>query len=360
MSIPVEAFEKAYWEREIAEAVETPDASLSNRRITLVHYRLSQVLQAVTGADAGANFHTWAVWGSRKAGVTIRQEDLGEAIRNATVVAGIVGFIVGLAVSWVSINLWLTGWHWAVVPLSALAGMCCGAWVGRRIAIYSRREAARLILEGNRIVLEDIGRQTARFVALFHDKDEEDASALDAFLAELRPGETASGGQDLLRQAFTQYHAARYAKDLKRRHEAAYFANCLAVLHEHIRLEPYIKKSMPYIIRKCATKRLMQFDVGVVSLTVSEEVPRLDGVPFPDSLHDLSSRELSDFLDGARGWGGDLVKSPARDWTNLRERMRYIVQLFRVMHLEPSVFAEPYTLPQGERPLPFAAELPRR
>jgi hypothetical protein len=100
---------------------------------------------------------------------------------------------------------------------------------------------------------------------------------------------------------------------------------------------------MPYIIRRCATKRLMQFDVGTVSLTVSEEVPRLDGVPFPDSLHALSSRELTDFLDGAWGWGGDLAKSPARDWTNIRERMRYIVQLFRVMHLERSVFSEPYT-----------------
>jgi hypothetical protein len=87
----------------------------------------------------------------------------------------------------------------------------------------------------------------------------------------------------------------------------------------------------------------MQFDVGTVSLTVSEEVPRLDGVPFPDSLHVLSSRELSDFLNGAQGWGGDLLKSPARDWTNIRERMRYIVQLFRVMHLERSVFSEPYT-----------------
>ncbi len=299
-------------------------------------------MRAVTGDDAGANFHTWAVWGSRKAGVTIRQEDLGEAIRNATVVAGLVGLIVGLVVSWVSISLWLNGLHWSVIPLSALFGMCCGALAGRQIAIYSRREAARLILEGNRIVLEDIGKQTARFVALFHDKREADPQHLEAFLAELRPGETASGGQDLLRQAFTQYYAARYATDVKRKHEAAYFANCLAVLHEHIRLEPYIKKSMPYIIRKCATKRLMQFDVGRVSLTVSEEVPPLDDAPFPASLHDLSSRELSDFLDGADGWGGDLAQSPARDWTNIRERMRYIVQLFRVMHLERSVFAEPY------------------
>jgi hypothetical protein len=339
MLMPAENFDQDYWEREIAEAIGTADPALSNRKITLVHYRLSQVLQAVTGSDAGANFHTWAVWGSRKAGVTIRQEDLGEALRNATVVAGIVGFIIGLVVSWISIKLWLGSLPWILIPLSALVGMCCGALVGRWIAVYSRREASRLILEGNRIVLEDIGKQTARFVALFHDKTEADANALVAFLAELRPGETASGGQDLLRQAFTQYYTARYAKDLKQKHEAAYFANCLAVLHEHIRLEPYIKKSMPFIIRKCATKRLMQFDVGKVSLRVSEEVPRLDGVPFPDSLHDLSSRELAVFLNG---WGGSLTVSPARDWTNIRERMRYIVQLFRVMHLERSVFAEPY------------------
>ncbi len=357
MLMPAEYFDKAFWGREVAEAIETSDPVLSNRRITLVHYKLSQVLQAVTGTDAGANFHTWAVWGSRKAGVTIRQEDLGEALRNAMIVAGIVGFIVGLSVSWISISLWLTGLHWSIVPLSALVGMCCGALVGRWIAIYSRREAARLILEGNRIVLEDIGKQTARFIALFHDKNEEDTKSLDTFLAELRTGETASGGQDLLRQAFTQYYIARYAKDLKQKHEAAYFANCLAVLHEHIRLEPYIKKSMPFIIRKCATKRLMQFDVGTVSLRVSEEVPALDGVPFPDSLHDLSGRELSNFLNG---WGGDLAVSPARDWTNIRERMRYIVQLFRVMHLERSVFSEPYTMMQSETPMPFATELSRQ
>ena len=340
--MPTDYFDQAYWEREIREAIATSDPSLSNRKITLVHYKLSQVLHAVTGTDAGANFHTWAVWGSRKAGVTIRQEDLDEALRNATVVAGIVGLIVGLVVSGLSIMFWLTSLHWTIVPVSALVGMFCGAFTGRRIAAYSRREASRLILEGNRIVLEDIGKQTARFVAMFHDKKEKDPGVLERFLSEFRPGETASGGQDLLRQAFNHYYIARYAKDLKQKHEAAYFANCLAVLHEHIRLEPYIKKSMPYIIRKCATKRLMQFDVGRVKLRVNEEVPTLEDVPFPDSLHNLSSAELSNFLNGPSGWGGDLTTSPARDWTNIRERMRYIVQLFRVMHLEQSVFSEPY------------------
>jgi hypothetical protein len=222
--------------------------------------------------------------------------------------------------------------------------MLCGALVGRQIAIYSRREAARLILTGNRIVLEDIGKQTARFVALFHDKNEEDADSLKAFLDEMRPGETASGGQDLLRRAFSQYYVARYAKDLKQKHEAAYFANCLAVYHEHIRLEPYIKKAMPFIIRKCATKRLMQFDVGAVRLKVSETVPTLDRVPFPDTLQHLSDQELSDFLNGESGWSAPLSGSaapPARDWTNINDRMRYIFRLFRAMHLEQSVFAQP-------------------
>jgi hypothetical protein len=336
-----EYFDEAYWQREIANAIGTADPSLSNRQITLVHYQLSRVLQSVTGADSGANFHTWAVWGSRKAGVTIRQEDLGDALHNATVVAGIVGLLVGAIVSFVSIKFWLVSWHWSVVILSAIFGAVCGALTGRWIATYSRREAARLVLEGNRIVLEDIGKQTASFISIFHNKPEPDPHALKVFLSRLQPGPTESGGQDLLRQAFTQYYNARYSSDVKRKHEANYFANCLAVLHEHIRLEPYIKKSMPFIIRKCATKRMMQFDVGKVKLKVSEEVPALNGLEFPTSLQSLSDQDLKSFLEGDDGWAGDVES--ARDWTNIRERMRYIVQLFRAMHLEAAVFSEPYS-----------------
>ena len=336
-------FQRAYWEQEIADAIATSDAAASNRKITLVHFNLSQALQEVTGGDSGANFHTWAVWGSRKAGVTIRQEDLGEAIRNATIVSGIVGLIVGVLASSISIGVWLTSWPWLIVVPSALVGMALGGLTGCLIAIYSRREASRLVLEGNRIVLEDIGKQTARFVETFHDKPQPDDALLEKFLSELRPGETSKVGQDLLREAFTNYYVARYANDLKQKHEATYFANCLAVLHEHIRLEPYIKGSMPFIIRKCATKRLMQFDVGKVKLKVSEEVPRLEGIPFPESLRDLHNRRLIEFLVGSDGWGGDLKVMPTRDWTNIRERIRYIVQLFRVMHLDHSVFSEPDT-----------------
>jgi hypothetical protein len=346
-------FDEQHWLKEISDALATPDPTLSNQKITLVHYQLSHALHAVTG-DTGANFHTWAVWGSRKAGVTIRQEDLSEALRNATIVAGIVGLLVGLTISSLTIAFWLKSWPWLIVVPSSLFGMICGALTGRWIATYSRREASRLILEGNQIVLDDIGRQTARFVAMFHDQDKPDLGRLSTFLNELRPGDTKSGGQDLLRRAFSHYYNARYSEGAKQKHESTYFANCLAVLHEHIRLEPYIKRSMPLIIRKCATKRLMQFDVGSVKLRVSEEVPKLEDLQCPRSLEQLHDKELIEFLEGPNGWGSTREKARANDWTNIHERMKYIVQLFRVMHLEGSVFSTPFAITDdaGESNLP--------
>ena len=88
----LDQFTQDYWNRKIEEALRL---QLHRCAIAELPWSTSNCpdLQAVTGPDAGANFHTWAVWGSRKAGVTIRQEDLGEALKNATVVSGIVGLL---------------------------------------------------------------------------------------------------------------------------------------------------------------------------------------------------------------------------------------------------------------------------
>src|ERR1044072_4703319 len=65
-----------WWDAGIDTAVGEPDPALRNLRITLAHQELSLALCEVTGEAAAANFHTWAVWGSTKAGRTIRQEDV--------------------------------------------------------------------------------------------------------------------------------------------------------------------------------------------------------------------------------------------------------------------------------------------
>ncbi|HEX8658356.1 MAG TPA: hypothetical protein VF690_12510, partial [Hymenobacter sp.] len=103
----------AYLHQQIEAALRQPDPVLANLLITRCHCLLSQALQAVLGEGAGANFHSWAVWGSRKAGVTIRQEDLDNARRDGSVVGGLVGGLVGIGCGW------LLGWAPGWLPLAA-------------------------------------------------------------------------------------------------------------------------------------------------------------------------------------------------------------------------------------------------
>ncbi|TWU11332.1 hypothetical protein CA54_01380 [Symmachiella macrocystis] len=339
------------WNALISTAVETPDAVLANFRITRLHYLLSTVLREVVGAEAGANFHSWAVWGSRKAGVTIRQDDKDQASRDATVVAGIVGGLVGVGVGWAFAAY--AGWLWWVSFVFWLVvGILVGGYCGFLLAGYTRKAASRLILEGNCIVLDDIGRETARYLEYAHQHSSRDAgraAAWQEFLATFRDGPTERGGQDLLRRTFEQYETARLTNDYQVAHECNYFANCLAVLHENIRLQPYISRSLPYLIRKCVTQRLMTYSVGEQLLAVHEDVPSLDGAVFPETLMTINSSELRAFLDGPEGWDtgrGTLKITRTNDWTKIRERMGYIVNLFRTRHLDPNVVASPYVTEQ--------------
>ena len=302
------------WIAAIAAACADPDPACCNRRITRLHYLLSEALADKLGRDAGPNFHSWAVWGSRKAGVTIRQEDLDSAIGNATATAGIVGSAVGAATG----SLARRGFRWAQEPLAtafgAGVGALAGGWTGKQIAIWSRGEAAKLVLEGNRIVVQDIGAQSARFLELLENGANPEGR--EAFFAGLRPGPTESHAQDRLATAFRSYLTAFDSDDLETRREAMIAGNCEIVYHEHIRLEPYIRGAMPFIVRRCATQRLMTYEVGKTVLTVGANIP---GVSTPTA---------------------------AKDWANIDERMRYVFALFRKFHDSPEVFSLPY--PESE------------
>lgn len=336
--------EKVSWNRLIEEAVQEPNSVLSNLKVTHTHYLLSLALCEMVGPEGGANFHTWAMWGSRQAGVTIREEGLDRALREVTILAGSTGLLTGFLVG---MGLWYWLPWWVVPGLTAL-GAVCGAGMGRLWLIHGRRRAAELMLRGNRTVLEDIGGQTSRFLTWFHDTGGQNDVAFDQFLQGFRPGKTEEGGQDLLRQAFRSYFRAARTEDLVAKQQSTY----LAILHEHIRLQPYIDGSLPWIVRRCVTWRLMRYDVGPLRLAVGDDVPCLDGLEYPSSLQTLTDPELREFLFGRGGLdrGGDtLTGTKARDWTRLAQRMRYIVNLFRGLHLHPDVASAPYTQKQFEQ-----------
>jgi hypothetical protein len=118
---------------------------------------------------------------------------------------------------------------------------------------------------------------------------------------------------------------------------------------------------MPWIVRRCVTKRLLQYDIGPVRLAVAHDVPAIDGIPFPESLCQLTNQELVEFessLSGTEAGMTPLKGTGAQDWTKIRERMRYIANLFRALHLDRVVFDAPYNPAQlsaiaaGARPAP--------
>jgi hypothetical protein len=131
------------------------------------------------------------------------------------------------------------------------------------------------------------------------------------FFAGLRPDPTERHGQDRLATAFRSYLAAFDSSDLEARRAAMIAGNCEIVYHEHIRLDHYIRGAMPFIVQRCATQRLMTYEIGETILTVGEHLP---GVP----------------------------ATAARNWTKIEERMRYIFALFGKFHSAPEVFSTPY------------------
>ncbi len=328
------------WTAQIRRAISEPDPVLGNLLITQAHDDLSRALRDAIGADAGANFHTWAVWGSKKAGETIRFEDT-RAFRQQVFAVSLVGAMAAFAVGALGTS-----------PLTITAGMIVAAaialvpsWLVRR-----RLEATRsAVLHGNRIVLEDIGDVTARYLAGCSGGRDADRE-FECFAGALRAGRTERGGQSMLKRAFSYYEAARRETDLDRRHEAMLMANCYAILHEHLRLQPYLKAAMPVGWRRTLTANDLTFRLGPGALCVGADLPPIDGHAFPATLREIELPELIAFLQGFDGWDrtpDSVAGSLARDWSKLEDRMNFIVDLFRSRHLTAEVWADPFTPEQS-------------
>ncbi len=326
-----------WWQERIDTAVAGPDPVLCNLRITLAHEELSLALRRLTGAECGANFHTWAVWGSKIAGRTIRQADVPFLPQAAWAAGMVLGAGATAAIDRGSVR--------RRVARSVGVGASAGTALNR-IAQALLAQAAEHILGGNVTVLTDIGRQTARFVSTFLDPEARDQDRLEEFLGRLRPGPARSGGQELLRGAYRHYFAASLEADPDRRDELMLWANLLAILQEHQRLDPYIDASVPRPFRRLVTKRLLSFAVGAESMEVSADVPVRGTSAFSDTLRTIEIPQLEQFLDGPGGWDrtpNTVVGSAAEDWTKLADRMNFIVDLFRTRQKDPNLFKPPYT-----------------
>ncbi len=348
---------------------------LRNLQITLCYSDLSGAMPV----GGNANWCTFAVWASKQAGVTIRDEDLVRALRarlaRSSLLQGPIMRLIELVGGTIEQQAQL---------------------LAKVIADFGPfRRSSAAVARGNKKVFEEIGREFARFLPLVAEGREEGRAAIDGFCGELRAGPPPDG-QGLLDDAFRAYYRARFHPEPGVCAQLMLLANLKAGFHEQTRLQPEIAEALDaavvppdelqgpvrdFIVKQLPLfGRLMRFalpwvrrryealarEIAAEAARIAEDVATqhllsimlppdrilplardLD-LRFPAALQTLTNEDLIALLAPLGPTAGSLTGSGARDWVDLDERMRYIAALFRCEQQDPLLFDRPFTGAQIE------------
>jgi hypothetical protein len=346
---------------------------IRNFEITECYADLSAAMRPRTG-DA-ADWCTFATWASRQAGSTIRGEDL----------------------------LLTFGRHlgrraWIVAPLASLSRLLLRKGFFQPETTLGRvmreihtpfdafERASAQVAAGNLKVFAEIGREFARFIETVPIDAREDSPEFLSFAAGLAPGPPPDG-QDVLREAFGHYQRQRREPDPGVRASWILLANLQVGLHEQIRLQPQIEAAVdapvvtaedlgarvlhllipasrrwPRIVHQAGTalvgsiaRRIRRESLTVTRevVTASMMVLALPGVvlklgrnldtPVPPVLGGATPPFLESVIREYDPCPPGGTACAARNWCDLKERMHYIVHLFRAYASDPTLFSRPFT-----------------
>ncbi len=325
----------------------------------------------------GANWCTYATWASRQAGRTIRGEDMLEQL----------GRTLGEG-------------RWLLHPFATLWRRLLRRGLFRRDTRIGRltaelhtpfdaiERASESVARGNLKVFEEIGLEFARYL---HDcpPHEHESQAFQHFLERLRPGDPPDG-QRYLRQAFARYERRRFESDPKASAELAVLANLEIGFHEQTRLQPEILEALdaPFATQEDlgrralealfpsaaslwpAVKRPAAAVAGAAAAGVQRASNRLArevitdsfmvlSLPgrtlalgthlpdeYPEPLREPADAELTELLARFEPVPPSPDDCGARDWSDIDQRMHYIVHLFCAFHLRQELARPPFTSEQ--------------
>jgi hypothetical protein len=331
-------------------AIESP--VIRNFEITWCYSRLAAACAERNGQ--GANWCTYATWASRQAGATIRGEDLRENLERR------LGEGRRLLRPFASLGRWLLR-RGLFQPETRLGRLT--AELHTPFDAFER--ASDAVARGNLKVFEEIGLQFARWLE----------------------GEQPEG-HPLLRQAFAHYDRLRVERDPRTRAELAFLANLEIGLHEQTRLQPQIQEALdaafetqedlgrravqalfPSVQRwswvlkapaglyaralQRASSRLAR-EVITESLMVLALPGRVLALgqnltdAYPEELVDPTDPELKELLARFEPVPPAFDDCGVRDWSDLNQRMHFIVHLFRVFQLNESLSGPPFTAAEVE------------
>ena len=358
---------------EVRRIVAIRNPVLRNLEITHCYSRLSAAVAARTGR--GANWCTYATWASRQAGRTIRGEDLfahlGSRLRHGR---DLLHPIESL-------------WRWLLRRGLFDPETRLGRLTGQLHTPFDAFErASDAVARGNRKVFEEIGLEFARYLQECPPDAPPGSAELRRFLDGLRPGDPPDG-QDYLRRAFERYQRHRSETDPKMRAELAVLANLEIGLHEQTRLQPEIREGLdaafvtqedlgrrllvalvpsaarwragvhrpPAAVLEAVGTRLQRVAAALARDAITHSFLVLSlpgrvlalgvhlGDEFPELLREPGDPDLTELLARFEPVPPEPDDCGARDWSELHQRMHYIVHLFRVFHTHDDLLEPPFT-----------------
>lgn len=349
-----------------------------NLQITACYHELSTAVADRTGSVA--NWCTFATWASKQAGVTIRGEDLRRKLEQVLADEPEIRDILAI-IKLHSLKLG-SGSLMQDIPIAAV----------KKLASTVKQRASTAVARGNKKVFDEIAAQFARFIASCLHDEEYTTSSINDFCKQLNPGPPPDG-QDHLSIAFRSYYKAFFETDPKVQDELILLANIQIGFHEQTRLQPEIAESLdaanidPQQIRDYLTDLLVKsksfkdkviyffkwligetklFKNAIDNLAATAEkhiravitkhlmtltIPP-DNVlhlgenlvhPFPQNLATITSTDLLNLLKQLRPTIDTIDGAGCTDWSNLKERVHFIVQLFRCYHSSKDLLEPPFT-----------------
>jgi len=356
------------------------DPVIRNLRVTWGYHELANAIAARTGP--WTNWCALATWASKQAGRTIRSEDLDAAA--ARVIADLLEARVAHAVIEVLRSLK------ARADVTAI-----------RAALRSRlgidrvlRRSSDAISRGNTKVFMEIGRDLSSFLAVMDSDGPLDEAAVERFCETLPPGDPPSG-KGFLRLAILHLHRSMMQADPADGAQWQLLSNLEIGYHEQVRLQGEITEAIDAplpdaealvaglladvfpaagvlvrlrnrlrrvlggptpldraaaeLIREARSRLHRLLTEHIMTIELPGVVLRLGGdIPgtFPPSVARIDNTELLALLRRLDPTLDSTAGSAAVDWSDLDERMHYIVDLFRAWHEAPELLRAPYTTEQ--------------
>lgn len=342
------------------------DPILRNLMITQGYYALSGAMSTMVGGGS-VSWCGFASWSSKTIGVSIREANMSNR------------GLLAITHSWIYQET-----IQRLVNLLKAAGVI-GIDPFDNVITQALDDGIDNLKQGNAEVYGEIAALYTRLVSALGNDVNLDLTRLAPVIAYLDSKPSEQGGQALLRVAAENYYRARFETDPSLKAQLVLLANAQVGKHEQMRLQGCLEDFLGGSLEQRIVEHAQQQCHGITELEIAvTPIARAAGkfakaewtklltdlalhlnLPGNEKLHlrsdvppppgkplyppDLEKLNNPDALAILKEFGADTpnaIGTGATDWSNLVQRMHYILVLFRSRQLESILLSEAFSDPQ--------------